>query len=255
MDSSNWRRVLGRALVLVLVVTLAGVLATGCQRGGEGAEGGDAEAENGESVEQDGEDGDGDGEEGENGEEEEEEAVPVQTTELERGRIESVLRFSTNLEAESQVQVLAESSREIEHPVAPKRCVCTKRNQKHIRQSLSRSTSISRYPTSAHPSTTRAHIQPKSRVNLDPAGSSFHPFVPLTRTATQRARGSVSREHARRSRGRHGHGYSVYSLVVVVVDVVGEFCGCARQYKPSLFLDNAYIIRPHCLYGLREKTN
>jgi membrane fusion protein (multidrug efflux system) len=112
MDSFSWRRALGKALALALVVTLAGALATGCQRGGEGAEGDDPEAESGESAEQD--EGAGDGEEGENGEDEEEDAVPVQTAELARGRIESVLRFSTNLEAESQVQVLAESTREIE---------------------------------------------------------------------------------------------------------------------------------------------
>jgi multidrug efflux pump subunit AcrA (membrane-fusion protein) len=41
----------------------------------------------------------------------EEEAVPVEVAELERGRIESVLRFSANLEAERQVGVHSEAKR------------------------------------------------------------------------------------------------------------------------------------------------
>ena len=46
-------------------------------------------------------------------EEEEDKSVPVEITELGRGRIESILRFSTNLEAESEVQVISEASRKI----------------------------------------------------------------------------------------------------------------------------------------------
>jgi len=45
--------------------------------------------------------------------EKEDTAVPVQVTTLARGPIESVLRFSTNLEAEAQVQVLAEAARQV----------------------------------------------------------------------------------------------------------------------------------------------
>ena len=46
--------------------------------------------------------------------EKEDTAVPVQVTTLTRGPIESVLRFSTNLEAESKVQVLAEAARQVQ---------------------------------------------------------------------------------------------------------------------------------------------
>ena len=42
---------------------------------------------------------------------EEPEAVPVEVAALESGRIESVLRFSTNLEAESQVKVFSQAKR------------------------------------------------------------------------------------------------------------------------------------------------
>jgi membrane fusion protein, multidrug efflux system len=41
------------------------------------------------------------------------EAVPVEVISLARGPIEEVLRFSTNLEAESQVQVFAEAARKV----------------------------------------------------------------------------------------------------------------------------------------------
>jgi membrane fusion protein (multidrug efflux system) len=44
-------------------------------------------------------------------EEDEEEPVPVEITHLERGEIESVLRFSSNLEAEDQVQVFSQAKR------------------------------------------------------------------------------------------------------------------------------------------------
>jgi membrane fusion protein (multidrug efflux system) len=45
---------------------------------------------------------------------EEDEAVPVEVTELGLGSIESVLRFSTNLEAEREVEVFAEAARRVE---------------------------------------------------------------------------------------------------------------------------------------------
>jgi len=43
----------------------------------------------------------------------EDQSVPIEITQLSRGRIESILRFSTNLEAESEVQVLSEAARKI----------------------------------------------------------------------------------------------------------------------------------------------
>ena len=43
----------------------------------------------------------------------EDEAIPVEAVALERGRIESVLSFSTNLEAEGEVQVFSEANRRI----------------------------------------------------------------------------------------------------------------------------------------------
>lgn len=58
-----------------------------------------------------------DGQGGENGEaagEEEKEAVPVEVAAVERGHIESVLRFSSNLEAERDVQVFAQAPRIVE---------------------------------------------------------------------------------------------------------------------------------------------
>ncbi len=42
--------------------------------------------------------------------EDREEAVPIEVVDLGRGRIETVLRFSTNLEAESEVQVVSQAS-------------------------------------------------------------------------------------------------------------------------------------------------
>ena len=48
---------------------------------------------------------------GEGDEKKKEEAVPVEVAQIERGSIESVLRFSSNLEAESQVQVFSQARR------------------------------------------------------------------------------------------------------------------------------------------------
>jgi membrane fusion protein (multidrug efflux system) len=42
------------------------------------------------------------------------EAIPVEVIELEEGSIEAVLRYSTNLEAEEEVQVFAEAARQVE---------------------------------------------------------------------------------------------------------------------------------------------
>ncbi|MEO1367406.1 MAG: efflux RND transporter periplasmic adaptor subunit, partial [Acidobacteriota bacterium] len=46
-------------------------------------------------------------------EEKKEERVPVEVEALELGEIEAVLRFSTNLEAESEVQVFSQASRQV----------------------------------------------------------------------------------------------------------------------------------------------
>jgi membrane fusion protein (multidrug efflux system) len=57
---------------------------------------------------------DAEGSDGQGGQgETEREAVPVEVTTIERGRIEAVLRFSTNLEAEREVDVLSEASRQV----------------------------------------------------------------------------------------------------------------------------------------------
>lgn len=50
-------------------------------------------------------------EKGDDEDEKKEEAVPIEVVALARGPIESVLRFSSNLEAEREVQVIAEASR------------------------------------------------------------------------------------------------------------------------------------------------
>ena len=91
---------LASALALGLFVVLVGGAASGCRQAGEA---GEADVEDATDGEQD----------GEGAEEDEEEAVPVSVTTLERGEIESVLRFSTHLEAEEQVQVLSEAAREV----------------------------------------------------------------------------------------------------------------------------------------------
>ncbi len=107
MDSAIWRSTLGRWLALALTFVVVTVGAAACRPGGEDAEAG-SDAEAGEQAESQ----DGDGEAGDE-EADEEEAVPIQSALLETGRIETVLRFSTNLEAESEVQVLSEATREI----------------------------------------------------------------------------------------------------------------------------------------------
>jgi membrane fusion protein (multidrug efflux system) len=67
----------------------------------------DDDSKEGEDTSEDGENSDDKGED----EEDKEEAVPVEIAVLDRGPIESVLRFSSNLEAESQVQVFSQAKR------------------------------------------------------------------------------------------------------------------------------------------------
>jgi membrane fusion protein (multidrug efflux system) len=73
-------------------------------RSGEG-EGNDSTDEAGEIR--------GDEDTGDDGDEDEEEIIPVEVDRLGLGHIEQVLRSSTNLEAESEVQVFAEAARKV----------------------------------------------------------------------------------------------------------------------------------------------
>jgi membrane fusion protein (multidrug efflux system) len=86
----------------------------GCAKLRGGEEGASAEGSEGAEVSEgaenpDGGDGADDGED----DDEEEQAIPVEVADLGRGGIEEVLKFSTNLEAESEVQVFAEADRQI----------------------------------------------------------------------------------------------------------------------------------------------
>ena len=92
-----------RLLMVLSLVAALGTLAACAPRSGDAA---DSSSESDDSGE--GENGDG-----ENGDDDEEEAVPVELTSLERGRIESVLRLSTNLEAEEAVQVFSQAARRV----------------------------------------------------------------------------------------------------------------------------------------------
>ncbi len=96
---------------LLLLAVLAVLLAGGtfaCAGSGasddSSADGTEAEAADGDGKEaSDGDDEDGD----------REEAVPVELVTLERGPIETALRFSTNLEAENEVVVVSQASRQL----------------------------------------------------------------------------------------------------------------------------------------------
>ena len=107
----------GMRFLLVLCLLLLLSLATACSRSDD-AGGGEETAVSDSSSSSDDEENekkrqrkkDKDGEEDE---EDEEEAVPIEVVSLVRGQIESVLRFSTNLEAENEVQVFAEAERRI----------------------------------------------------------------------------------------------------------------------------------------------
>jgi multidrug efflux pump subunit AcrA (membrane-fusion protein) len=101
-------------ILLALLLLVGAAVHLGCGSAdeanaatGETNESGDqAKPASNESDDEDSEDGeDGDGEE------KKEEAVPVEVAALERGAIESVLSFSSNLETESQVQVFSQAKR------------------------------------------------------------------------------------------------------------------------------------------------
>jgi membrane fusion protein (multidrug efflux system) len=108
MSVSTIRSTFGRALLCVLVVLGISLVTVGCsvKAGGDDSSAADGEKSSDKKDKKDKKD-------GEEAEEDKEEAVPVQLASLGRGQIEAVLRFSTNLEAEKEVQVLAEAAREI----------------------------------------------------------------------------------------------------------------------------------------------
>ena len=96
--------------MVLVALTLAGAA---CSRPGSGSGDSDGQqaagseaGENGKKKERDRNAGDD--------EKDKEEAVPVEIIELGRGRIETVLRFSTNLEAESEVTVVSQASRQLQ---------------------------------------------------------------------------------------------------------------------------------------------
>jgi membrane fusion protein (multidrug efflux system) len=99
-------------LLLAVLVLSVGLWLPGCSSGGDS---GTAQA----STEEPDDSDDKDGKKDENGdkkddEEREETAVPVEVASLSRGPIESVLRSTTNLEAESSVKVYSQAARLVE---------------------------------------------------------------------------------------------------------------------------------------------
>jgi membrane fusion protein (multidrug efflux system) len=102
---------------ILMLLAAAGFALTGCSDA-DGATDGDAESVQAEqaSNESDTEKKDSKKKKkGKDGQDDEakEEAVPVEVSELTQGAIESVLEFSANLEAESQVTVVAEAMRQV----------------------------------------------------------------------------------------------------------------------------------------------
>lgn len=109
MNTKTWGTL---TILILLILSLAQV---GCGGSDEAnastGESGDAENQTA-SNSPDADDKDGEkGKDGDEDEEAKEEAVPVELAELSLGPIESVLRFSSNLEAESSVQVFSQAKR------------------------------------------------------------------------------------------------------------------------------------------------
>jgi len=110
------KRILQISMWMLLLTALA--VGAGACSGSAADEGGDGDA----AAQSDDEGGDeqqarrdrrNGSDEDEAGEEREEQAVPVEVVRLERGPIEAVLRFSTNLEAEEAVGVFSQASRQV----------------------------------------------------------------------------------------------------------------------------------------------
>lgn len=113
------RRWFSLLLALVLAASLAQSCSSNDSRADEPAQGSDSseQASNEEAKKDAARNGGKKGKKGDKNadeEPEEDEAVPVEVTELTRGSIESVLRYSTNLEAEREVEVFAEAARRVE---------------------------------------------------------------------------------------------------------------------------------------------
>ena len=94
-----------RALTFCWVLLLVAAVLVACGQLGAGGEDGETSAAA--EVEDDSQDKGGEKKKGQGDDEEEEpdKAIPIEVAALGRGGIEEVLRFSTNLEAESEVQV------------------------------------------------------------------------------------------------------------------------------------------------------
>ena len=105
----------GMRLLLALCLLLSLGLGTACNRSDDAGGGDDTEAVDGDSDSKEDRDSKKDKKKDKDGDEEddEEEAVPIEVVSLERGKIESLLRFSTNLEAENEVQVISEAERKV----------------------------------------------------------------------------------------------------------------------------------------------
>jgi membrane fusion protein (multidrug efflux system) len=111
-----WIRIAKKFQIFTLLMLLMISVTLACNKADGESENSDASVtENGGDASGDTEAGsDKDGKEGEEDtEDDEDEAVPVEIATLDRGRIESILRFSTNLEAESEVQVFSEAARKV----------------------------------------------------------------------------------------------------------------------------------------------
>lgn len=123
MAATTTKRLISTLAVLMLIAASAVHLGCSAAADANAAADGDSAAESAKSAADakqaknstDGEESeaDEDGEDGEDadGDEDKEEAVPVEVVTLARGAIESVLRFSANLETENQVQVFSQAKR------------------------------------------------------------------------------------------------------------------------------------------------
>ena len=106
------------SLFLLVILFTLGSFLIGCS-GADGASESDTESIEASAAKNDPDESDKKDDKGKkedkDGDEDEdkEEAVPVEVSELTLGPIESVLAFSANLEAESQVSVVAEAQRQV----------------------------------------------------------------------------------------------------------------------------------------------